>query len=87
MRQTLSYLLRKVLVISIWIIAIFGLLLSTNLENKFKKDKNTLYIFTWSDVLSSDFLKEFEKESGIKVKIDYYSSNEELIIKLKKIRN
>jgi len=87
MSLTLSYLLRKVLVISIWIIAIFGLLLSTNLENKFKKDKNTLYIFTWSDVLSNDFLKEFEKETGINVKIDYYSSNEELIIKLKKIRN
>lgn len=36
----------------------------------------------WSNYISKDFLDEFEKQSGIKVVVSNYSSNEELLGKL-----
>ena len=55
-------------------------------SNRFEKVKNhsrTLNIFTWPGYISDTLVKEFEKETGIKVFRHFYSSNEELLIKLK----
>jgi spermidine/putrescine-binding protein len=41
-----------------------------------------LHYFTWSDYVSPDLLKEFEREHGVKVIVDTFSSNEELLAKL-----
>ncbi len=46
-------------------------------------EKNTINVFTWGDILDLEIIKAFEKETGIKVKFNYYSSNEELLVKLK----
>lgn len=45
--------------------------------------ENSINIFAWGDMLSTTTISEFEKKSGIKVHLNYYSSNEELIVKLK----
>lgn len=41
-----------------------------------------LRIFTWSDYLRPELIAEFEKENNAKVKLDFLSSNEELLAKL-----
>jgi len=46
-------------------------------------NNNTINVFAWSDILDPSVIAEFEKETGIKVKFNYYSSNEELLVKLK----
>lgn len=46
-------------------------------------DNNTLNIFAWGDILDSKVISDFEKETGIKVNLSNYFSNEELIVKLK----
>ena len=47
------------------------------------KDGGELHIFTWSDYLSPDVQKGFEKALGVKVVIDTFESNEAMYAKLK----
>ena len=41
-----------------------------------------LNIYNWTDYISPDLLKRFEQETGIKVKLDTFDSNETLLSKL-----
>ncbi len=45
--------------------------------------EDTINIFAWGDILDPAVIADFQKETGIKVNLSYYSSNEELIVKLK----
>ena len=45
-------------------------------------DKNTLNIYNWSDYIGKDTIKNFEKETGIKVRYDNFDTNETLHAKL-----
>ncbi|WP_131196651.1 extracellular solute-binding protein [Lichenihabitans psoromatis] len=42
-----------------------------------------LFIYNWTDYTAPDVIKKFEKETGIKVTLDTYDSNETLLAKLK----
>ena len=42
-----------------------------------------LYFYNWTDYTSPDMIKKFETETGIKVTVDTYDSNETLLAKLK----
>ncbi len=42
-----------------------------------------LLIYNWTDYTSPDLIKKFESETGIKVTLDTYDSNETLLAKLK----
>ncbi|VEF46306.1 family 1 extracellular solute-binding protein [Bacillus freudenreichii] len=46
------------------------------------KDDNVVNILNWSEYLPDELIKEFEKETGIKVNYSTISSNEELVAKL-----
>jgi spermidine/putrescine transport system substrate-binding protein len=41
-----------------------------------------LRLFTWSEYFDDAFLKSFGEKNGVKVKADYFSSNEEMLAKL-----
>ncbi|MBI2604464.1 MAG: spermidine/putrescine ABC transporter substrate-binding protein [Deltaproteobacteria bacterium] len=41
-----------------------------------------LHLYCWSNYFSPRFLSEFEKKSGAKIDLNYFSSNEELLAKL-----
>lgn len=41
-----------------------------------------LRLYTWSQYFDEATIKEFERESGVKVKLDYFSSNEQMLTKL-----
>ena len=45
-------------------------------------DSKVLNIYNWSDYIAEDTIKNFEKETGIKVRYDNFDSNEILHAKL-----
>ena len=42
-----------------------------------------LYFYNWTDYTPDDLLQKFEKDTGIKITLDTYDSNETLLAKLK----
>ena len=44
--------------------------------------QQTINVFTWSNLLDAKYLRKFQNETGIKVNLNYYESNEELLGKL-----
>jgi spermidine/putrescine transport system substrate-binding protein len=45
--------------------------------------EGSINLYNWSDYIPPDLLKKFEKDTGIKVNLDVYDSNESLLAKLK----
>lgn len=45
-------------------------------------NKNKVNVYIWSDYLPQDVIEEFERETGVKVNLDTYDSNEALLEKL-----
>ncbi len=48
-----------------------------------KLETSGINVFAWGDILDPEILANFEKDTGIKINLNHYSSNEELIVKLK----
>src|SRR6478672_7778132 len=44
--------------------------------------KNTLNLFCWSEYVPQEVIDGFTKETGIKVNVENYASNEEMLSKL-----
>lgn len=71
----------RVFVVLFWVVLIFGILYWP--EEAFLTNPRTINVFAWGDILEPSVVADFEKESGIKVNMNYYASNEEMIVKLK----
>ncbi|HEY2810875.1 MAG TPA: spermidine/putrescine ABC transporter substrate-binding protein [Rhabdochlamydiaceae bacterium] len=69
-------------IVLLWI-ALIGCALYWPTWEIVRYDEKTLNIFAWGDILEPDVISAFEKETGIKVNLSHYFSNEELIVKLK----
>lgn len=50
-------------------------------------DEKIVNVYVWSNVLSNELIQQFEKETGIKVNMSTYESNEVLFAKLKATNN
>jgi spermidine/putrescine transport system substrate-binding protein len=72
-------------VILFWVALIFCALYWPKYKT-LKSDENAINVFVWGDILEPSVIADFEKETGIKINLSYYSSNEELIVKLKATR-
>lgn len=48
-----------------------------------KKESKVLNVYNWGDYIDESVLKDFEKESGIKVNYETYDTNENMYTKLK----
>ena len=70
-------------IIAIWICLFFTFLTATHLFTTEKKKEQTLHLFSWPEILSPETIRGFEEETGIQVVRHYYTSNEELLVKLK----
>lgn len=78
----LSKLFIRSLVVLFWVGVISAFLYFPNLK-MLPYEENSIVIFCWGDILDSDVVASFEKDTGIKVHLNYYSSNEELLVKLR----
>jgi spermidine/putrescine transport system substrate-binding protein len=73
-------------IIFFWIALIFGALYWPRWKVMQRFEGKSINIFAWGDILEPTVVADFEKETGIKVNLSYYASNEELIVKLKATR-
>ena len=62
--------------------ALLALLVAGAATNALAADPKVLNIYNWSDYIADDTIRNFEKETGIKVNYDNYDSNEVLLAKL-----
>lgn len=74
-------LLIKTFFISFWFILI---LIFLYYPNSFSDDKNkkTINVYSWPDFLNYEKILPFEKKTGIKVNVNYYEHNSEILTKL-----
>lgn len=70
-------------ILSLWIALIFGTLWMTTIQHSFTAKGNTLHIYGWPEMFLPEVLAQFEKETGIKVQMHYYTTNEEMLVKMK----
>ncbi|MCB1116463.1 MAG: extracellular solute-binding protein [Chlamydiia bacterium] len=73
----------RALIAALWIGIFFAFLSTTHIFRPIKDDKQVLNIFSWPEILNPEIIKKFERETGITVVRHYYTSNEELLVKLK----
>jgi len=71
----------RLIIIAFWI-SIIILVLQCASYFKGKFFEKSINILVWPQVLDAEFLKNFEKKAGVKINISYFSSNEELLVKL-----
>src|SRR5258706_11767049 len=62
-------------------IALAGLTLSA-FSSAAQSQSKELLLFNWSNYMPPDLLKRFEAETGIKVTLDVYDTNETMLAKL-----
>lgn len=79
--ESLFFYLARAAMILIWLCIIAAFLYSPYLS-RFFTNPNSISLYTWADVFDLNHIREFEKESGIKVNVVYYDSCEELISKI-----
>lgn len=72
---------RKIIVLG-WILLLGLILYLPNFIPLFFAHK-TINILVWPGIFSSQVIDDFQKESGIRVNISYFDSNEELLTKIK----
>lgn len=72
-------------VISFWLALIFSMVYWPKWE-VLHFEPRSINVFAWGDILEPSVVADFERETGIKVYLNYYSSNEELLVKLKATR-
>lgn len=73
--------MKRVFIVFAWIFAIFVLLYLPNLH-LFPTKERSINIFIWGETLMPQILKDFERETGIRIHLSYFSSNEELLVKM-----
>jgi spermidine/putrescine transport system substrate-binding protein len=71
----------RVSVIFFWIALIFGILYWP--DETFFTNNRSINVFAWGDILDPSVVADFEKETGIKVNMNFYASNEEMLVKLR----
>ena len=80
----IKYIIRSLFII-FWATIIYGFLLLPYLDSQIFKNDKYLCIYTWADRIDESILLEFQRTTGIKIYVNYYESNEELLTKLEKM--
>ena len=78
----IKQILNRSAVVIFWIALILGILYWPT-TSFFSREQRSINVFAWGDILEPTVVADFEKETGIKVNLNFYASNEEMIIKLK----
>lgn len=71
----------------LWIVAIYmSIFIGHSGCNWFQKPRKSIDFFCWGDTIEAELLEEFEASHGIHVNIHPFSSNEEMVVKLKAVQ-
>jgi len=70
----------RLLFIIFWASCFIGFVLLSHVSWFFIPEKS-LSVYMWADKIDESILQKFEEETGIKIYVNYYESNEELITK------
>ncbi len=70
----------RFLFIVFWITTFIGFILLSYVSDYFVQNRS-LSVYMWADKIDESILRKFEQETGIKIYVNYYESNEELITK------
>lgn len=79
--ESLFFYLTRIGLVLIWL-ALISIFLYSPYVGQFFAKSNSINLYTWADVFDLNHIREFEKESGIKVNLVYYDSCEELMSKI-----
>lgn len=79
----IRFISKRFVIVCFWILILFGFLYSPVVVRWFQQREKSITVFTWPLIIDANYIAAFEKETGIKVYISYYESNEELLTKLK----
>lgn len=86
-KNKIKTILKKSLAVSLLTLAFIGCgnnEAESGTETSPKADyKNAVYLYSWAEYIPPEIFEMFEKETGIKVVEDIYSTNEEMFTKLK----
>ncbi|MFA5075107.1 MAG: spermidine/putrescine ABC transporter substrate-binding protein [Candidatus Babeliales bacterium] len=75
--------LPKITIILFYFFLILFFLYLSSFYNFFFKPSKVINVFTFTDMIPRSVVSEFEKKTGISVRLKYFDNNEELIAKLK----
>lgn len=81
-RELLASTFTRIGIVIFWLVALGAFLWTPAFIRMFHRERS-LTIFTWPSILDPIYLRQFEKETGIKLYISYYESNQELLSKVK----
>lgn len=70
----------RLLFIMFWVMVLFGFVMVSHVSQYFVPQRS-ICVYMWSDKIDEVILHKFEQETGIKIYVNYYESNEELITK------
>lgn len=76
----------KLGIVCFWVVAITVFLYAGQFTTLFNKGKY-INVLVWGQVIDTEFLTDFEKETGIHVNMSYFENNEELFVKLQSSSN
>lgn len=80
-KKKTSFFIGIFFIVVFWVAVLFGFMYAPALIRLLHKERS-LTIFTWPSILDPQYLKRFEKETGIKLYISYYETNQELFSKV-----
>ena len=69
-----------------WLSVIAAFLYIPYVAHVFRTQQRSISIFVWSDLVDPQVVKNFEQQTGIRVFVNYYESNDELLTKLRFIK-
>jgi spermidine/putrescine transport system substrate-binding protein len=70
----------RLLFILVWVLFLVGFLLLSHISKYFVPQRS-LSVYMWADKIDESILHKFEEETGIRIYVNYYESNEELVTK------
>ena len=70
----------RLLFLLFWVGCLLGFIFLSQEKKDIVEDRS-LSIYMWSDRVDESILQKFEEETGIKIYVNYYDSNEELVSK------
>jgi spermidine/putrescine transport system substrate-binding protein len=71
----------------LWVALIYGGIYVGHLTPSFfNQPQKTLDIFCWGDTVEPQLIEEFYNQTGIKVRVHPFGSNEEMVVKLKAVK-